>query len=173
MARAETVIYDCKSLGPGWIGLALCNGVCESVALPSTEAEVGDYFAARFAKASLKRQRLAELDDLIALAEGKITHYPHPYRAAGTEFQRAVWQGLLAIPAGQTHSYQQLAAAINRPKATRAVGSGCGANPLAVIIPCHRVTRADGHLGGFYWGLDWKRYLLAQEALTSNTSAAR
>ena len=163
MASTETISYDCQPLGPGWIGLALKNDTCVGVALPATEHGVSEYFAERFPLAILQRKKLTQLDDLIALATGEITAYPHPFLAQGTTFQQAVWQGLLTIPQGKTHSYQQLANAINRPMATRAVGSGCGANPLAVIIPCHRVTRSDGQLGGFYWGLEWKRYLLAKE----------
>lgn len=163
MASTETISYDCQPLGPGWIGLALQHTLSIGVALCATEQEVSDYFAKRFATSKLIRRTLTELDDLIALANGEIAAYPHPFQATGTTFQQAVWQGLLTIPQGKTHSYQQLANAINRPTAVRAVGSGCGANPLAVIIPCHRVTRSDGQLGGFYWGLEWKRYLLAKE----------
>ena len=82
----------------------------------------------------------------------------------GTEFQQRVWQALRNIPAGQTRSYAQLAQAIAQPGAVRAVGSACGANPIAVLIPCHRVVRSDGSLGGFHWGLDLKQQLLLRES---------
>lgn len=78
----------------------------------------------------------------------------------GTPFQRAVWDALLTIPYGVTWSYAQLAAAIGRPRAVRAVGLANGANPLAIVIPCHRVIGSDGRLTGYGGGLPAKRYLL-------------
>jgi O-6-methylguanine DNA methyltransferase len=84
--------------------------------------------------------------------------------ASGTDFQRKVWEALRQIPAGQTKSYGQLAADLGAPKVARAVGSACGANPIPVLIPCHRVLATGGGLGGFSGGLDWKRKLLAREA---------
>jgi O-6-methylguanine DNA methyltransferase len=84
--------------------------------------------------------------------------------AAGTPFQQRVWAALRQIPAGQTESYGRLAAALGAPKAARAVGSACGANPIPLLIPCHRVLPSGGGLGGFSGGLQWKRLLLAREA---------
>jgi O-6-methylguanine DNA methyltransferase len=84
---------------------------------------------------------------------------------SGTGFQRQVWDALRQIPPGKTSSYGALARQIGRPKAVRAVGGACGANPLPVLIPCHRVLAADGRLGGFSGGLDWKRLLLAAEGV--------
>jgi len=84
--------------------------------------------------------------------------------AAGTPFQRKVWAALRLIPAGQTESYGQLAAALGAPKSARAVGNACGANPIPLLIPCHRVLPSGGGLGGFSGGLRWKRLLLAQES---------
>ncbi|HBS92542.1 MAG TPA: methylated-DNA--[protein]-cysteine methyltransferase [Firmicutes bacterium] len=83
----------------------------------------------------------------------------------GTEFQRSVWKQLQAIPRGQQRSYGQIANTIGKPGAARAVGSACGANPIILIIPCHRVLAADGSLGGFSAGLDLKRRLLAADKL--------
>lgn len=80
----------------------------------------------------------------------------------GTKFQMAVWDALKKIPRGQTRTYGEIAAAIGRPQAVRAVGSACGANPLPVFIPCHRVVAAKG-LGGFGSGLPWKKLLLEME----------
>lgn len=87
-----------------------------------------------------------------------------PIDVLGTELQKAVWAALRAIPAGQTASYADIAKAIGRPSAFRAVAQACGANPLAVITPCHRVVRADGGLSGYRWGVERKRVLLAREA---------
>lgn len=86
-----------------------------------------------------------------------------PVRTAGTAFQEAVWAALRAIPAGETRSYAQLAAAVGRPKAVRAAGMANGQNPVAVLTPCHRVIGANGTLTGYAGGLERKRWLLAHE----------
>ncbi len=86
-----------------------------------------------------------------------------PLDVDGTPFQLAVWRALRAIPRGETRSYAEVATAIGSPAAVRAVGSACGANTVAVIVPCHRVLRADGSLGEYKWGRDRKRALLARE----------
>jgi O-6-methylguanine DNA methyltransferase len=83
--------------------------------------------------------------------------------SSGTEFQRRVWNALRTIPPGQTKTYAQVALSIDRPGAVRAVGQACGANPIPVVIPCHRVLAAGGKLGGFSAGLNWKRKLLDRE----------
>lgn len=85
-------------------------------------------------------------------------------KTGGTEFQRSVWAALRDIPAGQTRTYGQLATAIGRPKAVRAAGLANGQNPIAVIVPCHRVIGANGALTGFAGGLERKRWLLDHEA---------
>jgi O-6-methylguanine DNA methyltransferase len=81
----------------------------------------------------------------------------------GTQFQQAVWKALSRIRPGQTRTYGEIARAIGRPAAVRAVGQACGANPIPVLIPCHRVLAAGGRLGGFSGGLDWKEKLLRRE----------
>ena len=86
-----------------------------------------------------------------------------PLDPIGTAFQRAVWSALRRIPAGATRSYAELARAIGRPRAVRAVGAANGANPLALFVPCHRVIASDGSLHGYGGGLDRKRWLLAHE----------
>ncbi|MET0250324.1 MAG: methylated-DNA--[protein]-cysteine S-methyltransferase, partial [Sphingobium sp.] len=86
-----------------------------------------------------------------------------PVDAGGTAFQQAVWQALRAIPPGETRSYGEIAAAAGKPGAVRAAGSACGANPIAIVVPCHRVLRADGALGGYGYGVDRKQSLLARE----------
>lgn len=86
-----------------------------------------------------------------------------PVRTGGTEFQRAVWAGLRAIPAGSAWSYADLAAFVGRPRAVRAVGAANGANPVGVIVPCHRVIGADQSLTGYGGGVERKRWLLRHE----------
>lgn len=86
-----------------------------------------------------------------------------PLDVRGTAFQEAVWRALKAIPAGETRTYAELAALAGRPDAVRAAGTACGANPLAVVVPCHRAKRGDGTLGGYAYGLERKAALLARE----------
>ncbi|HEY0925375.1 methylated-DNA--[protein]-cysteine S-methyltransferase [Brevundimonas sp.] len=90
-----------------------------------------------------------------------------PVKTGGTDFQRAVWAALRAIPAGETRSYGQLASAIGSPRAVRAAGLANGQNPIAVIVPCHRVIGANGTLTGYAGGLERKRWLLAHEGVAT------
>jgi AraC family transcriptional regulator of adaptative response/methylated-DNA-[protein]-cysteine methyltransferase len=94
-----------------------------------------------------------------------------PIDVAGTAFQEAVWNELRKIPAGETRSYADIAAAVGQPNATRAVGTANGSNPVAVLVPCHRVIRSDGTLGGYAGGLDRKRKLLAAEGVRTEQPA--
>ncbi|HUQ12972.1 MAG TPA: bifunctional DNA-binding transcriptional regulator/O6-methylguanine-DNA methyltransferase Ada [Novosphingobium sp.] len=123
--------------------------------------------AARFPNAELiegGEQFAALLDQVIASVEapGDFAHIPLDVK--GTAFQEAVWRELRKIPPGETRSYAQIAAAAGNPKAVRAAGSANGANNVAVLIPCHRVVRSDGSLGGYAYGLEIKRKLLEREA---------
>jgi AraC family transcriptional regulator, regulatory protein of adaptative response / methylated-DNA-[protein]-cysteine methyltransferase len=86
-----------------------------------------------------------------------------PVDLMGTAFQKRVWDALMKIPSGQTRSYAELADALGSPNATRAVASACGRNRIAVLVPCHRVIRGDGSLGGYRWGLPLKQVLLERE----------
>lgn len=88
-----------------------------------------------------------------------------PLAPHGTPFQQQVWQQLQAIPHGETRSYGQLAAALGKPKGAQAVGQANGANPIAIIIPCHRVIQGDGSLGGYAGGLERKQWLLTHEQI--------
>lgn len=88
-----------------------------------------------------------------------------PLDVRGTAFQEAVWQALRAIPSGETRSYAALAAAAGSPNAVRAAGSACGANPVAVVVPCHRAQRGDGTPGGYAYGLERKRALRGREGI--------
>ena len=106
----------------------------------------------------------AASSQLAAYFSGELTQFDLPLSPAGTPFQRRVWAALRQIPYGQTWSYRELAAAIGNPAAVRAVGLANGRNPIAVVIPCHRVIGSDGSLTGYGGGLDRKRYLLDLEA---------
>jgi methylated-DNA-[protein]-cysteine S-methyltransferase len=100
---------------------------------------------------------------LSAYFDGKLTDFDLPLAPVGTEFQRKVWAGLRAIPYGQTVSYGELARRVGNPAAIRAVGLANGRNPIAIVVPCHRVIGADGSLTGYGGGLDRKRFLLTHE----------
>ena len=104
------------------------------------------------------------LGQLDAYFSGRITDFDVRLRMGGTEFQRRVWDGLTRIPYGDTWSYAQLAEKVGNPRACRAVGLANGRNPVAVIVPCHRVIGANGTLTGYGGGLDRKRWLLDHEA---------
>lgn len=102
---------------------------------------------------------------LAAYFAGELVQFDVPLRFSGTDFQKKVWTALLDIPFGQTWSYGQLANEIKRPTASRAVGAANGANPIPIIIPCHRVIGADKALTGFGGGLETKEFLLRHEGV--------
>ena len=109
-------------------------------------------------------RRTAARDAMEAYFSGDLTAIDRlPVANGGTNFQRQVWAALRTIPAGQTCSYGQLAAAIDRPKAVRALGLANGANPIAIVVPCHRVIGGNGALTGYGSGLARKRWLLDHE----------
>ena len=101
--------------------------------------------------------------ELNAYLAGDLRQFTLPVDLRGTAFQLAVWRGLQLIPYGETHSYAQLAAGIGRPRSVRAVGAANGANPVPIIVPCHRVIGSSGRLVGYGGGLDLKERLLALE----------
>lgn len=129
-------------------------------------AEGREALEARFPNAELVEGG-ADFANLLAQVVAAVEapgDYAHiPIDVKGTAFQEAVWRELRRIPAGETRSYAQIAAAAGKPSAVRAAGSANGANNVAVLIPCHRVIRTDGSLGGYAYGLDIKRELLARE----------
>lgn len=111
--------------------------------------------------------RPSKLDDisnwLDSYFEGKKMEYKEPFDLRGTDFQKKVWRAIYGIPRGKLASYGQLAESIKKPKASRAVGNAVGQNPIAIIIPCHRVVWSNGGIGGFGGGLPIKRFLLNVE----------
>ncbi|MBJ7354427.1 MAG: methylated-DNA--[protein]-cysteine S-methyltransferase [Thermoleophilaceae bacterium] len=115
-------------------------------------------------------QTIEQLNEYFA---GERDAFDLPLRPEGTEFQRAVWRALEAIPYGETRSYGEIAVAVGRPRAARAVGMANNRNPIAVIVPCHRVIGAGGALVGYAGGLERKTWLLAHErdARSANSSS--
>lgn len=150
---------------------ATTRGIC-SVTLGADDAELEARLANEFPQAARERVdagREEWLDAVIARIANELgwsdVEAPAlpPIDVAATAFQWRVWQALTRIPAGETRSYSEVAAELGSPKAARAIGNACGNNRLALIVPCHRVVREDGSLGGWRWGVERKRELLARE----------
>jgi AraC family transcriptional regulator of adaptative response/methylated-DNA-[protein]-cysteine methyltransferase len=141
------------------------RGVC-AVSLGDSAAALERELRAEFPAARTRRDDAAlrrEVEALLAQLDDPRRPASLPLDVRGTDFQRRVWAALQAIPPGETRSYRQLAAAIGRPSAARAVARACATNPVAVVIPCHRVVRGDGTLSGYRWGRSRKEALLMRE----------
>lgn len=140
------------------------KGVC--AVLLDDEARLAADLAAEFPGATLTRDDESVRPWAAAIVEAVAGHAlasEVPLDLMGTDFQRRVWTELQRVPLGTTATYAEIAARIGRPTATRAVANACGSNHAAVIVPCHRVVRTDGGLGGYKWGIERKRALLASE----------
>lgn len=147
------------------------RGVC-AVMLGETDAEVEKELQREYPRAEVLAgdASLAEwVSSIVASLAGRNEAVLVPLDLPGTAFQWKVWGALRRIPAGATRSYREVAAAIGRPTAARAVARACATNNAAIAIPCHRVVREDGGLGGYRWGLERKRKLLAAERRSSST----
>jgi AraC family transcriptional regulator of adaptative response/methylated-DNA-[protein]-cysteine methyltransferase len=135
--------------------------------LGDSEASLKDDLLREFPAAEIRREHepLREaLAAVVAYLESRAPHLDLPLDIQATAFQRRVWEQLRAIPYGQTSSYGEVARAIGRETAVRAVARACATNPVALVIPCHRVIREDKSLGGYRWGLKRKQQLLETEA---------
>lgn len=141
------------------------KGVC-AVAIGATDTELERTLAREFPEATRVRdEQLASrwAVAIVALIAGRRPRADLPLDVQATAFQWQVWRALAAIPRGATRTYSEVAAAIGRPRAVRAVGRACATNPVAIAIPCHRVVPAAGGLGGYRWGVARKKQLLEQE----------
>lgn len=148
---------------------ATARGVC-ALKLGDDEQALSAALEEEFSGAQIEADAtaLAELRGrILSYLGGDSTLADVPLDLRGTVFQRRVWESLCRIPRGETRSYSEIAREIGSPQAVRAVGSACGANPVALVVPCHRVLRADGSLGGYAWGLGRKQRLLALEAAST------
>ena len=160
----ELMTRELPLLGPVTVA-ATAEGVV-LVALEAREAAVAR-LARRFPKAALVEGGPlceAALAQLAEYAAGERTRFELPLAPGGTPFQQSVWEAVGAVPYGQTRTYRQIAEAVGRPAAVRAAGAANGANPLCVIIPCHRLLGSDGSLTGYEYGLPMKKALLELEA---------
>lgn len=141
------------------------RGLC-AVLFADSDSAAQRELQARFTKAALQRDDEG-LGEALRFVLSQITETAAaaslPFDVRATSFQHRVWRALREIPRGETRTYSQIAQAIGAPKAVRAVGAACGANPLAVVVPCHRAVGSDGRLTGYRWGVERKRRLLAIE----------
>ncbi len=141
------------------------RGVC-SVAMGDRDTLLVKGLHDEFPEAGIKRDDFALRETVRTILNHLTSKQPHldlPLDIRATAFQRQVWERLRAIPYGQTMSYGEVAKALGNPGAVRAVGRACATNPVALVIPCHRVVREDQTLGGYRWGIDRKKKLLDQE----------
>ncbi len=173
LTREEPLYYGTCSSPQGRIGLAATpRGLCLMMLRLSSDSDFLRHLKTRFHQAPI--QDPAVFEDVIQ----QLTHYfsgtlkKFTCRldlSGGTPFQRKVWQALITIPYGSTRSYHWVANRIGRPRAVRAVGNANGKNPVPIIVPCHRVIRADGGLGGFTGGVNLKHQLLNREQASYGT----
>ncbi|MEA3053008.1 MAG: AraC family transcriptional regulator [Sphingomonadales bacterium] len=161
--RGETIHWATGETSLGTMLVAATDrGICR-LSFDEGEAEL----RRRFPNATIEQggEAMAELvDRTVAAVEAPGQAHDLPIDVRGTAFQEAVWRELTRIPPGETRTYAQIAAAVGRPGAVRAVGSANGANSVAVLIPCHRVIRTGGALGGYAYGLERKSKLLERES---------
>lgn len=142
------------------------RGIC-AVSFGEEDAALEAFLRSEYPAAELSRDDAALADWARALVEHLSGARPQPglpLDVVATAFQLRVWEELRRIPYGQTRSYAEVAEAIGKPQAVRAVANACAANPAVLVTPCHRVVRSDGSLGGYRWGMERKRALLEREA---------
>ncbi len=166
-AVGETIFYTLVQSPLGYVLVAMTrNGVCR-VMVGDESAIIETQFRDEVHAATLIKDDAAIVEvaqAVIGAASGNAFATTLPLDLRGTAFQRRVWKELTRIPRGETITYGELARRIGSPGAVRAAGTACGANPAALVVPCHRVKRGDGTLGGYRWGVERKERLLALEA---------
>lgn len=166
-------------IAPCALGLVLVaatdRGICR-VELGSSEAIMIGHLRSEFPAAEIERDERALakfVAEILRRLEGAAPHKELPLDIRATAFQRQVWEELRRIPVGETRSYAEIAAAIGKPAAVRAVGNACANNPVAIAIPCHRVLRNNGKLGGYAWGIQRKQALIAAEQAGAGSREGR
>jgi AraC family transcriptional regulator of adaptative response/methylated-DNA-[protein]-cysteine methyltransferase len=162
--KGQRIAFTCFPSALGRVLVAATEkGLC-SVKLGDDAGRLKRLLAEEFPEADVEENGLEELKQkILAFIEGEANLARIPLDIRGTVFQQRVWDELRRIPRGETRTYQDIARAIGFPAAVRAVGSACGANPVALVVPCHRAVRTDGGLGGYAWGLARKKKLLSLE----------
>ncbi len=162
----QSIWYTFAQTSLGLIVVAgTAKGIC-AIRFGDSEGSLAADLGKLFPKAELFRaddETAGIVEKTVAYIEQPDTLFELPLDIQGTAFQHKVWEALQDIPSGVTATYSDLAGKIGKPSATRAVANACGANPVAVAIPCHRAVRADGGLGGYRWGIERKEELLRRE----------
>ena len=167
-APCLTIRYQ---LTNSWLGRTLIaattKGVC-AIFFGDDDAGLTADLQKRFAKATIARAEHGSdfdiwVDQTLAAIDRPQLASNLPLDIQGTAFQEQVWRALQKVPAGTTATYKEVAEMIAKPSATRAVANACGANPVSVVIPCHRIVRSDGAVSGYHWGVERKRKLLTRE----------
>lgn len=164
--KGQSIAFCCFPTPLGSVLVAATpRGVC-SIKLGDDPAKLRRLLDDEFSEAQLVEEPAALKpfrDAILSFLAGDPSLAGVPLDVRGTVFQRKVWEQLRRIPAGETRTYREIARAIGAPDAVRAVGSACGANPVALLVPCHRAVRTDGGLGGYAWGVARKKRLLELE----------
>lgn len=166
MSGANNIVYQSGigSLGQVLVA-ATASGICAVLFRTADSILLADlhkrFDHARPAKDNSLSQYVQQV---IAFIEAPYLPMTIPLDMHGSDFQKQVWRTLLLIPAGETRSYSQIATQIGKPKAYRAVANACARNPIAVLIPCHRVVHKSGSTSGYFWGAKTKQVLQYREA---------
>ncbi len=171
--------FSFTGIGDDFVLVAASGRGVARVDIDADERSLRERFRAwsaeRFARSDASEVRPGE-DPTIGAAFARMANpfdaRPIPLDERGTDLQILVWRALRAVPAGKTASYSEIARAVGRPAAARAVANACAANVIAILTPCHRAVRSDGNLGGFRWGIGRKRALLELESTGPATSGA-
>jgi AraC family transcriptional regulator of adaptative response/methylated-DNA-[protein]-cysteine methyltransferase len=176
MATVTTTTALTYRVGQCWLGSILVAGTDEGLAailLGDDRDALVRSLRSRFPEAQLLEGD-GRFEDLVAevvrFVEAPASRFEPHLDLRGTDFERRVWLALREIPAGSTATYSEIATRIGAPHASYDVGQACASNPLAVVVPCHRVVRKDGTLAGYRWGTRRKRALLAREAAAPRAS---
>lgn len=167
-SQSERLRYTTGHCRLGGLLLAASADGVVAILLGDGDEAMADDLQQRFPAATLERDDAGLRRDMQALL--KYVDHPLgsldlqlPLAARGSEFQKKVWAELARVPAGQTITYTELARRVGQPAAVRAVAGACAANPLAMVVPCHRVLRSDGGISGYRWGVERKKQLIALE----------
>jgi AraC family transcriptional regulator of adaptative response/methylated-DNA-[protein]-cysteine methyltransferase len=172
--EGEAIAYSIAPMPLGWLLVArTAKGIC-AVRLGDDPGDLASGLAAEYPHGRVTRDDLSlqpAVAQIVQLATGEAPHVDLPLDIRATAFQRRVWEALRQIPRGDVRTYGEIATAIGQPTAVRAVGRACGANPVALAIPCHRVVGADGGLGGYRWGVERKRQILEAERVAEELPA--
>ncbi len=162
-APGELIGYAVHECSLGYLIIAWTDrGVC-SVGFADSPGELVQQLGQRFSKARIEEAEQREWTRAIVETVEHATRTEIPIDIRGTAFQERVWRALRRIPPGETRTYSEIARSLGSPSAVRSVARACAANPLAVVVPCHRVVRSDGDLAGYRWGIERKRELLRRE----------